>query len=95
MDTFAPHEEVCYTYRELPEENQTLNSRKCYVGAERVRDIVNDYDPVTYRLPYEYENRWFHLCYCPHEGVTALVDKRTGQNLLGLGKLRFLPRYMK
>ena len=50
---------------ELPEENQTLNSRKCYVGAERVRDIVNDYDPVTYRLPYEYENRWFHLCYCP------------------------------
>ena len=89
VDTFAPHEEVCYTYRELPEENQTLNSRKCYVGAERVRDIVNDYDPVTYRLPYEYENRWFHLCYCPHEGVTALVDKRTGQNLLGLGEAPF------
>ncbi|MBS5671290.1 MAG: hypothetical protein KHX25_04310 [Firmicutes bacterium] len=89
VDTFAPHEEKYYTYRELPEENQTLNSRKCYVGAERVRDIVNDYDPVTYRLPYEFENAWFHLQYCPHVGVTALVDKRTGQNLLGLGEAPF------
>ena len=60
------------TYRELPEENQTLNSRKCYVGAERVRDIVNDYDPVTYRLPYEYENRWFPSgATAPIRGVTA------------------------
>lgn len=48
-------------------------------------------DPVTYRLPYEYENRWFHLCYCPHEGVTALVDKRTGQNLLAWGDSVFYP----
>lgn len=94
VDTFAPHEEKCYTYRELPEESQAMNSRKCYVGAERIRDIVNDYDPMTYRLPYEFENRWFHLCYRPHEGVTALVDKRTGNDLLGVGEAPFFtPMY--
>ena len=94
VDTFAPHEEKCYIYRELPAENQTLNSRKCYVGAERIRDIVNDYDPITYRLPYEFENRWFHLRYQPYEGITALLDKHTGQNLLGIGEAPFFtPMY--
>lgn len=89
VDTFEPFEEKVYTYRELPKEPQTLNSRKCYVGAERVRDIVNDYDPVTYRLPYAFENRWFSLSYIPHEGITAFVDKRTGRNLLGEGAAPF------
>lgn len=93
-DTFAANEEKFYTYRELPPINETLNSRKCYVGAERIRDIENDYDPVTYRLPYEFENRWFRLCYRPREGVTALVDKRTGQNLTGKGAAPFFtPMY--
>lgn len=94
VDTFAPHEEKCYTYRELPPENQTLNSRKCYVGAERIRDIVNDYDPVTYLLPYEFENRWFKLCYRPQEGITSFVDKRTGREMLGKGDAPFFtPMY--
>lgn len=94
VDIFQPHEEKCYLYRELPEENAPLNSRKCYVGAERVRDIVNDYDPLTYRLPYEFENRWFKLCYRPHEGVTAFVDKRSGKDLLGVGEAPFFtPMY--
>lgn len=84
-DHFLPYEEKEYIYRELPAEPQTLNSRKCYVGAERIRDIVNDYDPVTYRLPYEFENRWFKLCYRTGQGVTALIDKATGRNLSGRG----------
>ena len=50
-----------YTFAERPPLPETLNSRRCYVGAERVRDIVNDYDPVSFRLPYGYENRWFRL----------------------------------
>ena len=94
VDHFHANEEKCYTYRELPPLAQTLNSRKCYVGAERVRDIVNDYDPVTYRLPYEFENRWFKLCYRPGQGVTALIDKATGRNLSGRGKAPFFtPMY--
>ena len=94
VDTFGPHEEKCYTYRELPPENQTLNSRKCYVGAERIRDIVNDYDPLTYLLPYQFENRWFKLCYRPQEGITSFVDKRTGREMLGKGDAPFFtPMY--
>lgn len=94
VDTFAPHEEKVYTYRELPPENPTLNSRKCYVGAERIRDIVNDYDPITYLLPYEFENRWFKLCYRPQEGITSFVDKRTGREMLGKGEAPFFtPMY--
>ena len=94
VDTFAPGDEKIYTYRELPKENQALNSRKCYVGAERIRDIVNDYDPVTYRLPYEYENRWFRLTYRPGDGITAVIDKRTGINLSGREEAPFFtPMY--
>lgn len=94
VDTFGPGEEKVYTYRELPKENQALNSRKCYVGAERIRDIVNDYDPVTYRLPYEYENRWFRLTYRPGDGITAVIDKRTGINLSGREEAPFFtPMY--
>lgn len=89
VDNFQPMEEKQYTYRELPKVPQTLNSRQCYVGAERVRDIVNDYDPVSYRLPYGFENRFFRLTYRVHEGVTALIDKRTGRNLLGQGVAPF------
>lgn len=90
VDSFGPREEKNYTYRELPPENRALNSRKCYVGAERVRDIENDYDPVTCKLPYEYENKWFRLEYRAGDGVTALIDKRTGRNLCGKGAAPFL-----
>lgn len=85
VDDFGPHEEKCYTYRELPGELKPLNSRRCYVGAERIRDIVNDYDDVTYRLPYELENRYFRLCYRIGEGITDLLDKQTGRDLSGGG----------
>lgn len=88
-DTFASFEEKTYTYRELPCPARTLNSRKCYAGAERVLDIVNDYDVETYRLPYEFENDWFFLSYRPHEGITSFVDKRTGFEMLGEGAAPF------
>lgn len=89
VDSFAPFQQKTYTYRQLPAPKEPLNSRRCYVGAERVRDIVNDYDPETYRLPYEFENDWFRLTYRPHTGITALIDKRTGQELLGEGEAPF------
>lgn len=88
-DTFQPHEEKIYTYRELPVPVKTMNTRKCYVGSEEVRDIVNDYDPETYKLPYGFENDWFRLAYRPHVGITSFVDKRTGRELLGKGAAPF------
>ncbi len=93
MDTFAPGEEKTYTYTEKPVQKQILNTRQCYVGAERVRDIENSYDPVAFRLPYEFENRYFRLCYRPGEGVTAFVDKRTGKDMLSGPIPFFTPVY--
>lgn len=81
-DTFTPHETKRYTYARTDTPEQTLNTRRCYVGAERVRDIVNDYDPVTYRLPYGFENRFFRLEYRVGRGLCSLCDKRTGRELL-------------
>ena len=45
--------------------------------------------PVSFRLPYGYENRWFRLDCRAGDGVTALVDKRSGKNLLGPGAAPF------
>ena len=94
VDSFQAHEEKRYTYRELPPAPSGMNTRQCYTGSEGVRDIVNDYDPETYTLPYGFENQFFRLQYRPHEGVTAFVDKRTGQDLLGKGEVPlFTPVY--
>ena len=82
VDTFTPGEVKRYTYgkRERPENK--LNTRQCYVGAEQVRDIVNDYDPVTFRLPYSFENRFFRLEYQVGKGLCSLYDKRAGRELM-------------
>lgn len=89
LDDFSQASQREYTFQPLPALGDALNSRKCYVGAERVRDIVNDYDTFTYRLPYGFENHWFRLEYRQGEGVTALVEKRTGRDLLGEGAAPF------
>ena len=88
-DDFQPGEEKTYTYRAVPVPKELNNTRQCYMGSELIRDIVNGYDPVSYRLPYEVGNHWFHLRYRPHEGVTSLIDKRTGRELLGKGAAPF------
>lgn len=73
---------------------ETLNTRQCYAGSERVRDIVNEYDPETYHLPYYFENKFFRLSYRRHEGITSFIDKRTGKEMLGKGVAPiFTPMY--
>lgn len=89
VDTFAPGEEKTYTYCKTEPEKDTLNTRQCYAGAERVRDIVNDYDPETYHLPYYFENTFFRLSYQPHKGIYSFIDKRTGKEMLGDGAAPF------
>lgn len=89
VDEFAPFEEKIYAYEELPEERPGANTRHAYMGAERVRDIVNDFDPVTYTLPYGLENEWFRITYRIGEGVTSFYDKRDGKELLLPGDCRF------
>lgn len=89
VDEFAPFGEKIYTYQELPEENKGANTRHAYMGAERVRDIVNDFDPVAYTLPYGLENAWFRIRYQIGQGVTSFYDKRDGRELLLQGDCRF------
>lgn len=89
LDSFDGRETREYTFEELPPLRETQNSRRVYVGSERVRDIVNDYDPVSYRLPYAFENRWFRLTYRPGAGVTAFVNKATGRDMLAPGAAPF------
>lgn len=82
IDTLVYGEEKEYTYTAVQKPSDKLNSRKCYVGAEKVRDIVNEYDPVTYRLPYEVDTKFFHIGYQPGVGITSFVDKRTGTEMV-------------
>lgn len=94
VDRFAPGEEKIYRYEETAVKPEIVNTRKCYIGAERVKDIVNEYDPETYHLPYWFENRFFRLDYRQGEGITSFIDKRSGRELLGKGEAPvFTPVY--
>lgn len=78
-----------YFFRPLPDKHEHLNSRYAYVGAERIRDIENSYDKVTYMLPYSFENDFFKLSYSAGKGVTGFIDKATGRDLLRSGTTPF------
>ena len=95
IDTLSYGEEKEYIYTARHKAPETLNTRHCYMGAEEVRDIVNDYDPVTYRLPYEVENKFFRICYKPGDGITSFVDKRTGTEMAGTAIPFFTPIYQR
>lgn len=94
VDTFKPGEPKEYTYARKEAVPEKMNTRQCYMGAERVRDVVNSYDAETYHLPYYYENKYFMLSYRAQEGIQSLIDKRTGKELLGKGEAPFFtPMY--
>ncbi len=95
VDTVAFGEEKEYTYTAKHKAPEKLNSRHSYVGAEGIRDIVNDYDPITYRLPYEVETPFIRLCYKPGEGITSFVDKRTNTEMAGVKIPFFTPIYQR
>lgn len=86
---FEAGEEKIFTYTELPEPSHKLYTRTAWVGAERVRDIVNDYDPESCRLPYRLENEWFRIGYRPGEGITEFLYKPENRQLLCEGLARF------
>ena len=58
---FEPLEEKTFTYEEQPALEEKLFTRTAWVGAERVRDIINDYDTESYKLPYGLENDFFRI----------------------------------
>lgn len=91
---FEPMEERIFTYEEQTPLPQNLYTRTAWVGAERVRDIVNNYDQESYQLPYRLENNWFCIRYQIGQGVVSFQNKKDGTELLrdGLEKF-FTPLY--
>lgn len=89
IDTFSANEVKEYEYRELPPVKKAINTRQCYIGAERIQDIVNEYEPITYKLPYEIENDWFKLTYNVKDGITSFYNKREECDMLAEGFARF------
>lgn len=86
---FEPMEEKLFSYEEQPEPVQRLYTRTAWVGAERVRDIVNTYDPESYKLPYGLENDWFRISYKIGEGITSFYNKKSQTEMLMGGLERF------
>lgn len=82
IDEFLPLEEKTYTFTELPKKQETINSRVAYSGSERVRDIINDYDKLTYTLPYFIENDYFKISYEIGKGVTSFYNKLEDKEML-------------
>lgn len=89
IDTFEPNEAKIYTYKEVEKKPDIINSRVAYSGSERVRDIVNDYDKVTYTLPYGIENDFFKIGYEIGTGITTFYNKKLDCEMLKQGDAKF------
>ncbi|GFI24526.1 hypothetical protein IMSAGC011_03327 [Lachnospiraceae bacterium] len=87
---FEPMEERIFTYEEQTPLSQNLYTRTAWIGAERVRDIVNNYDQESYQLPYRLENNWFRIRYQIGQGVVSFQNKKDGAELLKEGFEKFL-----
>ena len=82
LSRLEPLKERIYSYRGIPAEEHRPYSRTAWIGQERVKDIVNDYDPRTCRMPYGLENRWFRISYEIGKGITSFYDKEADRELL-------------
>ncbi len=81
-DTFKDGESKYYRFKEVPKKKEVINSRVSYIGSERVKDIVNEYDPISYKLPYGIENDFYAISYTVGKGVTSFYDKKLNKELL-------------
>ncbi len=86
---FEPMEERVFIYEEQEAPLQNLYTRTAWIGAERVRDIVNNYDQESYQLPYRLENNWFCIRYQVGQGVVSFQNKKDGTELLRDGLEEF------
>ena len=89
IDFFEAKEEKIYRFEEAAGKDEIINTRVAYIGAERVKDIVNDYDPKSYKLPYQIENAYFKIAYEIGKGVTSFYNKVDHIEMLKQGDARF------
>ena len=89
VDYFASGEEKIYNFKECEKQQEVINTRVAYIGSERIKDIVNTYDPVSYKLPYTLENDFFSISYKIGEGVTSFYNKVEDREMLVGGDAKF------
>lgn len=89
VDTFEANEEKVYRYEEADAKIEVANSRVAYVGSERVKDVVNNYDTKSYKLPYQIENDYFKIAYEIGKGITSFYNKADNVEMLKEGDARF------
>ncbi|MBZ9685706.1 hypothetical protein G9F72_004990 [Clostridium estertheticum] len=89
IDSFEANEEKIYRFEEVAGKIEVTNSRVAYIGAERVKDIVNNYDLKSYKLPYQIENAYFKISYEIGKGVTSFYNKVDNIEMLKQGDARF------
>ncbi|MGL4737611.1 MAG: hypothetical protein ACRCW2_09195 [Cellulosilyticaceae bacterium] len=89
VDTFEAGEEKNYTFKEVAKTKEKATTRTAYTGSERVKDIVNTFDPLTYTLPYGIESDFFKISYTIGEGVTSFYNKAEGVEMLLDGDKKF------
>jgi hypothetical protein len=89
IDSFEAKEEKIYRFEEAVGKIDVTNTRVAYVGSERVKDIVNNYDPQSYKLPYQIENDYFTISYEIGKGVTSFYNKVDHIEMLKQGDAKF------
>lgn len=89
VDSFNPSEEKVYTFKSSPYVPKLINSRKAFIGAERIPDIISDYDSESYKLLHRLENEFFSIKYNTREGVTSFYNKSLGCEMQKEGISRF------
>lgn len=96
VDSFNANQTKEYSFEEIPAKEDVATTRVAYMGAERVRDIVNDYDKETYTLPYYIENEWLKVSYEIGKGVTSFYNKEQNCEMLSDGFAKFFtPVYQR
>lgn len=93
LDRFLPGEQKQYAFRALPPQPPVFSRPEPFEGAEGIRDIENDTDPVTYKLPFSFENRFFRLRYAVGRGITELAALQSNTSLLCADMPLFTPVY--
>jgi len=89
IDDFPARGEKSYYFEGTDAAPGKTNTRLAYVGREQVRDVVNDYDPISYLLPYQMENKFFRICYELGRGVVSFYNKIDGTEMMKSGDAAF------
>ncbi|MFV0504185.1 MAG: hypothetical protein ACK5LT_09500 [Lachnospirales bacterium] len=88
IDEIGYQEEKFYDFKRVAKEVETINTRQCYIGAEQIKDIINDYD-TDYQLPYYFENDYFYLAYEVGKGITSFKNKKDNTEMIKDGTIPF------